>query len=740
MAADSVERFAMNSMTRWMKRSTALLGAIGVGLLVNLNTAAAAEAESAEALAAQKALLAIQVDANPEEAYAAFNEFCRTHFGAEHEPLLYEKLGHELKFLKEGEWQYVSENSATLAWETNLPATSYVEYGPTTAYGQKSEPTDRHYFLHLHQLTGLETGKTYHYRLVATDERGNQLVSEDKVLQTKPIPGAKYLKQNPDGAPHQLRDSGVYVLKEDLTAKGNAIITLADDIILDLNGHTISYANGDDPKDAHGIITHGTHNTTKLRYMPTNLKIFNGTIRQGESQMLAENTNSLNFNAMHLKGADLEIAGLRVINHAPQAWAVQGSHNSGGLHIHHNVFKDMGTKITDRHGTAVRVIGFRFPKESPNQFKMNHNLVQRARQNGIGTAHTMHNNEIYIDSWSTNSFAIQPESKEGVDAGEHYMNRVFATGFNPYGFGWAHENLKIHDNLIFMFGLDTSHRWHERWGDVNLLAGIRVTNYGKGGQVRNNLHYWDNLVIMVAKQGAEVQGARFFSDVSIEGLIFRNNTVKMVALDEQTTKGAALVAQGHHTKLDSKPVIYRDNRLISNFNIVAFGDSYGKGNNHHFENCTFERIGDDPRFHTFTFGGAYFNLGHVILDGNFVGGARPDDVYWTKTGSQSTYSIGWTLEIKTAPNAPVRITDATGEEVFAGQADAEGTLAVPLIQSEIRPVEWEPSHTPEKGRGVTSVDQHQAIARTPHTVTVTLDGKEVQRSVQMTQRQTLEVR
>ena len=711
-----------------------------MGLLLSLGTVAVAEQQTPQALAAEKALVAIKVDAPPEQAYAAFNDFCRTHFGAEFEPLLYEKLGHELKFIKEGEWRHVSENSASVAWETNLPATSYVEYGPTTAYGQKTEPTDRNYFLHLHMLTGLETGKTYHYRLVAVDERGNRLVSADQVLQTAPIPGAIYLKQSPDGAPQKLRESGTYVLKEDLTVPGNAITTYADNITIDLNGHTISFANGDEPKDANGIIANGTHDKSKLPYMATNLKIFNGTIRQGESQMLKDNTNSLNFNAMVLKGQDLEVAGVRVIYHAPEAWGVQMSHNSGDVRVHHNIFKDMGTKITNRHGQAVRSMGFRFSKDSPNNFQIDHNLVQRTRQNGIGEAHTMHNNEIYVDSWSTNSFAIQPESKPGIDAGEHYNNRIFGTGFNAYGFGWAHENLKVHDNLIFMFGLNTIDRWGERWGDVNLLAGMRITNYGQGGQVRNNLQYWNNLIIMEAKDGAEVQGTRFFSDVSIEGTVFRNNTVKMMSLDKQTNKGACIVAQGHHTKLDSKPVFYRDNRLISNYNIVAFGDSYGKGNNHHFENCTFERAGNDPRFHTFTFGGAFFSLGHVILDGTFVGGAAAQDIYWTKTGSQSTYSIAWTLQIKTAPNAAVRIADASGHVVFNGQASSDGSLAVPLTQCEIRPLEWNASQSPQEGKGVTHLDEHQVIACTPHQVTVILNGQPTTRTVNMTQRQSLEVR
>lgn len=730
----------MFNFTTLMKQPAIALGVAAMHLLM-IPQATIAQAESPEALAAEKALLAVKVDDDPEKVYAAFNEFARTHFGAKADPLIYEKLGNELVFLEDGQWSHVSENSATLAWETNLPAVSYVEYGLTTSYGQQTEPTDRPYFLHIHALTGLETGKTYHYRLVATDEGGNRLVSPDQTLQTRPVPGAVYLRNNPDGSPHKLdKPNTTYILKEDLVAKGPAIMTLRDGITVDLNGYTITYATGDDPKDAHGIVAAGSHNQSKVPYTATDLKIFNGTIRQANSAMVAANTKSEAFNTLMLKGQNIEVAGVRVIYQGPQAWGIQLSHNDGDIHLHHNVIKDLGTKIPNRHGAASRAIGFRLGKSDSNRFRLNHNLIQRARQNGIGGAYYMHNNEIYIDSWSTNSFAIQPVSKEGVDAGEHYNNRIFATGFNPYGFGWAHENLKIHDNLIVMFGMDTSHRWDERWGDVNLLAALRITNYGKGGQVRNNLHYWDNLIIMRAKQGAEVQGTRFFSDETVSGVEFRNNIVKVEILDDKTNKGAAIVVQGHHNKLGSLPIVYRDNRLISNFNIVAFGDSYGKGNNHHFVNCTFERIGNDPRFHTFTFGGAYFNLGHQIIDGKFVGGADPRDVFWTTTGSQSTYAIGWTLDIETRPGAAVRIVDATGETVFEGAASADGTLSVPLVQAEVRPIEWQPDHGPDRGTGVKERDKHKLIDRTPHQVTIEIDGKPVTRTVKMTERQRLEVR
>lgn len=719
-----------------------MIGALALSVATGAAFAGPLLHERPEAVAAEQALIAVTHDASPEVAYKVFSDFCRTHFGAESDPLIYERFGNELKFLPEGEWKHISATSASLAWETNLPGVSYVEYGPTTSYGKKSEPTDRPYFLHSHQLTGLEAGQTYHYRLVVTDERGKTLMSPDQTMTPAFPEGSVKLAPVADGSPIKLeQENTTYVLTGDISAKGAAIITLRDGITLDLNGHTITYAT--DPaeaKDASGIIGRGAHGKSKINYHATDLKVVNGTIRQGDGKLVMSNTDSLSFTALAITGQNIELAGLRVITHAPQSWAVNMSHSQGKIDIHHNVFRDEGTRVPNRHGKAVRTIGFNFPKASPNEFVIRNNLIQRTRQNGIGTAHTMHGNEIYVDSWSTNSFAIQPESKVGVDAGEHYGNRVFATGFNPYGFGWAHENLVVRDNLVSMFGLDVKHRWDERWGDVNLLAAMRVTNYGQGGQVRNNLRYHGNLILMRGKQGAELQGTRFFSDVSIEGLVFENNTVKVEVLDDQTDKAAPIVVQGHFKKVDSKPIYYRNNRFISNLTLVQFGDAYGKGNNHHFENCEFVRIGNDSRFRTFGFGGAFFNFGHVILDGKFEGGARADDVRWIETGSQSAYEIQWTLRLQTAPGAKVSVKDADGTVVHDVSAGADGKVSLPLTECVIRPVEWQPTDTVEVGRAASRKSEHLRQARTPHTVTVTVDGRVLTKTVNMTESQDLEIR
>ena len=127
--------------------------------------------------------------------YDEFNDFCLKNFGAEKEPLIYEKVGRDLKFMDDGAFRHVSETSACIGWETNLPARSHVEYGPTAEYGSKTADEERPFYMHVHYLKGLEPGKTYHYRLVSVDERGNRIAGPDATLTPRKIEGAIYLAE-----------------------------------------------------------------------------------------------------------------------------------------------------------------------------------------------------------------------------------------------------------------------------------------------------------------------------------------------------------------------------------------------------------------------------------------------------------------------------------------------------------------------------------------------------------------
>lgn len=87
------------------------------------------------------------------------------------------------------EIQEVDENSVTVTWETDEQADSLINYGLKEDYGIVRIPgTDK--VQHSITLDGLEPGRTYHFRVVSSDENGNQGISADYKVQLEGTPQA----------------------------------------------------------------------------------------------------------------------------------------------------------------------------------------------------------------------------------------------------------------------------------------------------------------------------------------------------------------------------------------------------------------------------------------------------------------------------------------------------------------------------------------------------------------------
>ncbi|MFH1076306.1 MAG: cytochrome c3 family protein [Pseudomonadota bacterium] len=74
-----------------------------------------------------------------------------------------------------------------ILWETSEPTTCRVEYGLSEKYGSKGVMDSLFKTRHEVTITGLEQSKTYHYRIVARDMRGNESASSDFIIDTSVI-------------------------------------------------------------------------------------------------------------------------------------------------------------------------------------------------------------------------------------------------------------------------------------------------------------------------------------------------------------------------------------------------------------------------------------------------------------------------------------------------------------------------------------------------------------------------
>ena len=655
--------------------------------------------------------------------YEGFNQWCITNFGAEKEPLVYEKFGKDLKFLEDGTWRHVSQNAACIAWETNLPAKSYVEYGETNRYGQRTPEEERHFYLHIHHLKGLATGKTYHYRVVSVDERGNRITGEDATFETKNTANAIYIPGDMGDPPYTLSKAGAtYVLTEDIVADSTAFTITARDITLDLNGHTIIWNEKYGAAEAvpstknirrafHGFT--GAPGIVGVRGSD-GAKLFNGFIVQGRGGSGNVCDPLLGVRAREIAGVALDYYGYQMNGFI---WA--GSVED----LHHNVVKDKGTELVDRHWAVRAVTGCK---------KIHHNLIKRCRQRGISQGDEITHNEVYQDSYATNAFGASGKQIEG--------NRILGGGVHVCAIAWT-NGMQVLGNLIHLQAeRSKTARWTEYGsGGGSSCNGIRLTQYGAGNTESNPLYlnnlYSENLIVVNTREGGGARGVQFSSHLQTKNLVCRDSTIKVVSLDGKSG-GACIVTQGR-TAENAQPLYYRNCTLIASDCHVKFGDGYSYGSNHHIENCKFVRVGKEPDYHTFNFSRGWTDR-HVLLDCEFGEGTSYNDVIWNSAAGQAYYSVAWTLTVKTSPGAKVTIKDKNGDEVFSGAADAEGRASAPLTQCTIRPKEYQAGA--EKQPTVRQRDEHQEEMHTPHTVTVEKDGRAASKTVTMDRKQGIEIK
>ena len=622
---------------------------------------------------------------SPASEYAQFNQFCIDSFGAENEPLVYDKFGFELEFVESGAWRHVSVQSASVAFETNLPATAYVAYGETTDYGRMTALDERPFYLHLAYLRNLQPETEYHYQIVMMDERGNVVTGGDATFVTGSFANVITIDVAHLTLPYNLEQAGAtYVLSTDVVADSTAFSIMASNVVLDLNGHTVTYDNvagAYDPTATSAYfpnwMLNGPHGVRR-GFGSYNSRIFNGTVLQGEGGA-GNGANALCTWEM------AETAGVTVAYHGPQLTGPYGDLGE----FHHNVVIDLGTVITDRHNgtTALQV-----SEDTPRH----HNLIKRARQRGIKVYDNdeVYRNEVYIDSWATNSFGIM--SHHMSNASIHH-NWVFGGGYHPIGIGTtgsASENNEVYENLIHMQATQPTLRSDE-YGAMSRVNAMRITWGG------DNTRYHDNLMVVYARDGGSARGIWYSTSASIGGVVFEDNIIKAVVEDPSDGNGAVCI--NGYAPSNSLSVTITHNRIISNFCNVRLADDYGGGSNALFIENTFVRIGDRADYRLIGIGYDWQTaVGHRFIDNEFEGGASYDDVVFVDNGPRD-FTVEWTLTVNTAAFANMTIEDAFGVEVFSGQADASGTVSVVLVEYL------------EESSGRTY--------STPHTVTVDLAGQ-----------------
>jgi hypothetical protein len=648
--------------------------------------------------------------------YDDFNNFCIDNFGAEKEEEIYRMFGQNLEVLPSGDWECISERSACICWETNLPAKTKVHYGTTPSYNDSTEMEERHLFLHVHYLRDLMSSTLYHYSIVSTDERGNQIASEDRTFTTQtPANLVRVPGDLPGSAPYTIDQvDATYLVTEDITAPSTVFNIAGNGITLDLGGHTIIYDNiagSPDPIPPGDWGWHAIQGPCGIRAKSgVSTRILNGVVKQGEGNGPPDSVGWSYYPIFLRRPLDSEIAGVTVEYTGSQVIGIFVDNDYAGDHIHHNVVVDRGIEIVDRH-RGLDGIGARIAE-------CHHNLIKRVRHRGIrtGTNTNTYSNEIYIDSWATNSFGIMYYSSgDPVHHISIHDNRIFGTGYHPIGIGsglHAHD-VGVFSNYVQMQGqAPSTYRWPGGPGDPtgqeHPVNGIR---FHEGPQ--QNIDYHDNTVVVKARgvpeEGAMMRGLWITPLGEMENVVFHNNVIKQIAQNEFAV-GRAVAALGGDPDDSTTVITYRDNTISANTCNIRFGDNYGHGGKHHFVSATLVKIGNDPRYKTIKLGWNgwnYDSYGHTFLDSEFEDGASYDEVSFEGAGSAYyDFTVNWSLLLRTHPGAGIVIQDVNSDTVFEGTMGGDGEEEIPLSQY-LRTNSGDVSYTPHTVRvavGLDSVD------------------------------------
>lgn len=570
------------------------------------------------------------------DTYEEYNQFCLENFSAPTEPLVYEHCGHELVFQDDGFWIHESRNSAAIGLETNLPAKTRIEFGETQALGRSTAEPERYFFIHLHHVTGLEPERTYYYRAVAVDERGHIATTPLRTFQTHSFAGAVLIPGQLSGPPFVLNSANAtYIVTEDIVAPTRAFSIKATGVTLDLNGHTITYDDGPalvenatwDKYVQSDISTFGIYSRGNFG----GVRLLNGKVLQGRNS--GSGNISYGFNPVYFSlGTVLsEIAGVSVEYSGPSVGGIIALY--GNHHVHHNVVKDVGTVIDNRHQ------GIKAIEVANAEVAVHHNLIKRSRHQGIKPKGQVRENEVHIDSYATNGFGIKPSASVSG-------NRIFGTGYHVVAIGWTTE-LKVSGNFIWLQGVAPTNRDDEYGADAS-VNGIRLTQYGGATVAYENNEYIENTIIIKAREGTKTaRGVQFFSDPYVRNLLFRKNRIKTEVQDEITDYVPCVVAQGLSDRAGEQlPVRYIENILMSNSCQVRFGDSYGCGGNHRFVGCRLVRLGTRAGYRTLGLGWwKYVSVDNAFVDCETEGGASLESTFVGGTG-RIEYSVGHGLYVQ----------------------------------------------------------------------------------------------
>lgn len=402
---------------------------------------------------------------------------------------------------------------------------------------------------------------------------------EASITQTIQVPGGNY------DTPYQAGQANTrYVLQGDIMANGTAIEVKANWVIVDLNGHTITY-NQTVPGEG---VTIGSYNLHHIA-------VRNGSILQGaamsEGDQYGRGNNPVStYNTI--------LGGNRSVNnlHISHLYVRLGGRDVGGIICagdnglyEQNTIEDtfeFGT-LKNRHQGTEALTGSKGINANGNVYR--NNTIIHSRHKGIVTGNNaeVYGNHISLRSIATNANGVSFYQGQNITIRD---NTIIGRGEHPIGIGVGGgsgaKNYQIFNNLIDVMITALGEEYGGQYDNNpnatyigNSASGIRVTWGG------DNINVFDNQITAHTHTRYEgtysPTGAAAFIDGGGKGLFigaypgesstFSNNTISVTG-DGTYTYGVTC----SHSFSDGLFVI--GNTITSSLYNIVVGDDYGPSN------------------------------------------------------------------------------------------------------------------------------------------------------------------
>lgn len=523
-----------------------------------------------------------------------------------------------------------------------------------------------------------------------------------QVLTHRAFAGTELLSNAPAG-PHfvqvsrcqVIRRPGTYILTKDLSSEGTCFSIDSDRVVLDLGGHTITYAENPRGKERFGIAAIACFDkevgpggaaqgeACSSSGVVDDLSISNGAIIQ--STHAIPKSHAVRVGQVR-SGEDLTIHDVKFQLSVDSSVAVYTAY-VGHQRLYRNTVDSSVKGISNRH----QIEGVSFKIESGEQLsggEIFENHFVGGPQGGIFSATanaTVHDNDIRQDGYYWNDFAIYawgnheqvfrntiaPKNGRGIEIGGGAVN---VNGRNE-----GARNVAVYNNNVVVTEAPQT-RNHPDDPPSCELGGAYGIQFDDNPA---NSSAYENNVVAIADQ-CEAVGLKL-TDLG-SGNESHNNTYVAKRIANSSQIAAAVLTGGANGFRSQNDTFIADTATIAfdwdgGSNLVFRNPALGKGSNPAQNYVTF----------SFQNGGTPVSNIHVV-DAEFRNGASKNSTDMQPIGANewhlaAEYFVDWTLRLTVndgaghpTPGAMVEVYDAKQAQAFRGTTDANGGVETVLTE------------------------------------------------------------